>query len=82
MDHPLPDTKPGNYYVTIRRGDHQFLCLAGPFRDDHAKALSFVNKASKLAIDYDPETIWDGFGTARFPYEHDKPGFFNEALGL
>ena len=77
----MPDTKPGNYYVTIRRGD-RYQCLAGPFRDDHAMALSLVDKASKLAIDLEPGAAFDGFGTARLPYEYERPGLLNEALGL
>lgn len=76
-----PDHKPGNYYVTVRRGD-SYLCLAGPFRDDHAMALSFVDKTRNLAIDADRTTIWDGVGTARFPYEYTEPGIFNKDLGL
>lgn len=80
-DSQPPDTKPGNYYVTIRRDD-RYQCLAGPFRDDHALALSLVDKASKLAIDNDSRASFDSFGTARFPYEYDKPGIFNQDLGL
>lgn len=77
----MPDTKPGNYYVTIRRGD-RYQCLAGPFRDDHAMALSLVDKARKLATDLEPRAVFDSFGTARLPSEYEKPGLLNEALGL
>ena len=35
MTAQIPDTKPGNYYVTVRDGKrHDF--LAGPFKDGHA----------------------------------------------
>lgn len=76
-----PDHKPGNYYVTVRR-DGRYRCLAGPFRDDHATALSFVDQARNLAIAADGTTVWDGFGTARFPYDYTEPGIFNKDLGL
>src|SRR3546814_7308723 len=47
-----PDTKPGNYYVSIVRGkDHRL--LAGPFVNNHAGALAMVDAARDLAHEID-----------------------------
>jgi hypothetical protein len=56
--------------------------LAGPFRDDHAAALALVDRCRDLAVEYDPTTWFDAFGTARTPYRYDRPGAFNDKLGL
>src|SRR3546814_14060405 len=52
-----PDTKPGNYYVSIVRGkDHRL--LAGPFVNNHAGALAMVDAARDLAPEIDPRTCF------------------------
>jgi hypothetical protein len=71
------DTKPGNYYVSVRRDDGDFRCLVGPFRDDHGAALALVDKARKIAEDFDPKAIWYSYGTLRTEYDYDKPGILN-----
>ena len=77
-----PDSKPGNYYVTVRRDDGEARALAGPFRDDHKAALDMVRAASKMAGEIDPRAAFYSFGTARTAYNYDKPGILNERLGL
>src|SRR3546814_14862621 len=76
-----PDTKPGNYYVSIVRGkDHRL--LAGPFVNNHAGALAMVDAARDLANEIDPRTCFDAFGTCRADGYYDKPGILNAPLGL
>ncbi|MFQ5622434.1 MAG: hypothetical protein ACE5FS_03460 [Paracoccaceae bacterium] len=76
-----PDARPGNYYITIVRG-HDYRCLAGPFRDDHAGALALVGKARDIACALDPRAHFDAFGTARLPDGYTRPGILNPQLGL
>lgn len=78
-----PDTAPGNYYVSCRREDGKTICLAGPFRDDHAKALELRDAAAQLAINSnDPRAPWYSYGTLRTSYEFSSPGIFNVQLGI
>jgi hypothetical protein len=78
---PQPDTKPGNYYVTIHDGA-RFGLLAGPFRDDHQTAIDLVARCQDLAIQLDPWAHFHAFGTARIDYDYGKPGKLNARLGL
>ena len=75
-----PDTKPGNYYVSVRRDNGDFRCLVGPFRDDHSAALALVDPARKIAQDVDPKAAWYSFGTVRTEYSYDKPGILNDKV--
>lgn len=59
-----PDTKPGLYYVTVRKGADTRL-LRGPYLDDHAAALAAVPEATRIACDLDPRAHWYEFGTCR-----------------
>ena len=79
-----PDTKPGNYYVTVRRGTVpvDFRPLAGPFLNDHQAALDLVDEARKIACEVDPRGCWYWYGTARLPLDFTEPGILNERLGL
>lgn len=75
-----PDTKPGAYYVSVRRGATEWRPLVGPFINDHAKALSLVDAAQAKATDLDPKACWYYFGTARIDIEPGKqppPGILN-----
>lgn len=77
----IPDTKPGNYYVSALRDNGDHAPLVGPFRDDHAKALSLVSVATKAAMDSgDPRAPWYAYGTMRTGYDYDKPGILNEKV--
>jgi hypothetical protein len=78
---PQPDTKLGNYYVTIHDGA-RFGFLAGPFKDDHQTAIDLVARCQELAIQLDPWAHFSAFGTARIDYDYDKPGKLNAHLGL
>lgn len=77
-----PDTKPGNYYASVRRDDGDARCLAGPFRDDHQAALDIVARARKIAQDLDPRAAWYAYGTLRTDYSYAEPGILNDRLGL
>lgn len=74
---------PMSYYVTVRDGDnaHRVGYLAGPF-PDHATALSYVEPASKAAIDNSAWNHFHSYGTAGLPLTHRVPGIFNAKLGL
>lgn len=76
-----PDTKTGNYYVTVIRGG-RIAKLLGPFRDDHAAALMMVDAARREAERRDPRMAFDAFGTTRYPAEIDAPGALNAVFGL
>lgn len=78
---PKPDTTPGNYYVTMRRGK-QVAYLAGPFRNDHAAALAMVGRARELACSRDAWAHFHEFGTARASSAYEAPGKLNAELGL
>lgn len=77
----LPDTQPGNYYVTIQDGGRTGI-LAGPFPNDHATALGMVDRASRLACQFSPQAHFAAFGTARFPEDFTSPGVLNDHLDL
>ena len=81
-----PDTKPGDYYVTMVRDDgdrgRRVAWLAGPFRDDHAGALAMVDQARAIAEEVDPRAFWDAFGTSRVDHFRGPTGVLNARLGL
>lgn len=72
-----PDTTPGNYYVSAVNGS-KYIALVGPFKDDHAGALAFVERARTYTVAAKPESAFWGFGTCRL--ETDKPGTLNAVL--
>ena len=75
----VPDTAPGNYYVTaIYNGRHAL--LAGPFLNDHATALALVDRARVEAEKVDPRAIWYAYGTARYPEDFNEPGKLNRLI--
>lgn len=76
-----PDTAGGNYYITVRRENGDFRCLAGPYRDNHAAALAAKDKVASLAINLDPKAAFYSFGTIRTDYSYAEPGILNR-LGL
>ncbi len=75
----IPDSRPGFYYVTVRRDDGQFRPLFGPFKNDHDRALHLVSKARRLACERDPRGHWYSYGTAFVP-ESIGNGIFNGEL--
>lgn len=75
-----PDTKPGFYYVTMRRDDGATVRLAGPFENDHQAALDAVGPAKAWALDVDPRAPWYSYGTARYERDHG-PGKFDTMRG-
>ena len=77
----IPDSRPGFYYVTVRREDGQFRPLFGPFKNDHARALHLVSKARSLACDRDPRGPWYSYGTARTD-ESIGTGLFDSELAV
>lgn len=68
---PLPDTRPGNYYVSVVRGRRYCLAL-GPFRDDHARALTGVERVRRYFAEHDLDDFHDcGYGTCRIEPQGD-----------
>jgi len=67
-----PDTKQGEYYVSVVDGKRTALLL-GPFTNDHAKALSMVDAVRAKAEELDPRAIWYAFGTVRLPGDDSVP---------
>lgn len=81
-----PDTRPGNYYVSVRRdsGEPRYVLLAGPW-PTHAEALAMVDRVTAIACELDPRAHWYAFGTARLPDDDSVPiraGKLNHQLGL
>lgn len=58
-----PDTKPGSYYVSVKRDDGAFRLLLGPFIDDHKAALDMVDAVRRKAEELDARACWYAFGT-------------------
>lgn len=79
MNPQLPDTKPGNYYVSVIDGPRSALLL-GPFENDHAAALAMVDKVRAKAEEVDPRASWYAFGTCRM--DASRPGRLNAEFGL
>lgn len=83
-----PDTKPGDYYVTAfdrasNAGHGRTAFLLGPFRDDHAAALSRVAEARRYVEEHYARAVWWAFGTARLDTADGNPvGKLNETLGM
>jgi hypothetical protein len=59
-----PDSKPGNYYVSVADAGRIGLLL-GPFQNDHAGALAMVDQARVKAEQLDPRAAFYSFGTVR-----------------
>ncbi len=79
-----PDTKPGNYYVSVIDGRRKAVLL-GPFLNDHAAALNQVDAVRKKAMDLDPKAAFYSFGTCRIPDDDTVPiraGLLNQFFGL
>lgn len=72
-----PDPQPGNYYVSVRDGERSGLLL-GPFANDHATALRWIDPVRRKAETLNDRAHWYGFGTARATPPYDKPGLLNE----
>ena len=81
MTAQIPDTRPGNYYVTVRDGG-RYDFLAGPFRDDHQAALDLVDRCREITEGLDTWAYFYAFGTARIDYGYSEPGKLNRHLGL
>ncbi len=63
-----------NYYVTVIRGN-EYRLLYGPVKS-HDIALSMVKIVQRKAIEIDPKTHFDYFGTIKTT--DNKPGSLNE----
>ncbi len=68
------------FYVTMRRASRT-AWLAGPFAE-HGEALASVTAAKGAALDLDPRSHWDSFGTARLEAPTLPPGRLNQILGV
>lgn len=77
----VPDTRLGNYYVSVRDGSRTAL-LAGPFVNDHASALEMVDHARDVAADLNPRAWFYAYGTCRLPLDSSPPGRINDWLVL
>ena len=75
----LPDSAPGNYYVSAVDGPNTWLLL-GPFMNDHAGALEMVEKVRDLANNADARSCFYAFGTVRMAEDYTKPGSANKYL--
>lgn len=79
MERQQPDSRPGFYYVTVRRdtAPPEYRILRGPFINDHSAALAAVDDAMRRAIDYDPRGCWYAYGTCRSEVDLG-PGLFDK----
>lgn len=69
----IPDTQPGNYYVSMIH-DGQIVLLRGPFRNDHASALAAVNEALATLKKLGLWGAFDDIGTARMTLVFEQRG--------
>lgn len=77
-----PDTKPGDYFVSVLDGRRYALAL-GPFRNDHASALARVDEVRHYAHGHGGEWAWFwAFGTCRLDPGSGRVGKLNEELGF
>lgn len=60
-----PDSKPGAYYVSVIRSDGDYRLVLGPFVNDHAAALAWIEPVRKKAEGMDPRAVWYAFGSVR-----------------
>ena len=81
MTAQIPDTRPGNYYVTVRDGE-RYDFLAGPFTDGHQAAIDLVDRCREITEGLDPWAHFYAFGTARIDHGYSEPGKLNRHLGL
>jgi len=77
----VPDTRPGNYYVSIVRGRRYCLAL-GPYPDDHARALAGVQRVRRYFTRHDLDGFHAcGYGTCRVEGSVDAAeGKLNDVL--
>lgn len=68
----VPDTQPGDYYVTLR-DDGRTAFLLGPYRDDHEAALANVGRARAYVQAHYPRAVWWSFGTCRIDSSGSSP---------
>lgn len=83
MDTDLPDTRTGNYYVSVMDGP-RYALLLGPF-GEHATALDAVTSVREHAEKIDPKAAFYAFGTCRLPDDDSVPiraGKLNAAFDL
>ncbi len=79
-----PDTRPGCYYVSVKRDDGRYALLLGPLTT-HAEALEKVRAVREKACEVDPRGVWYAYGTARLPDDDSVPiraGKLNKEFGL
>lgn len=79
-----PDTKPGAYYVSVKRGA-DYRLLAGPFINDHSAALDRVDGVRRVAEGLDVKAVFYEFGTCRLdiePGERPPAGILNAQCGV
>lgn len=75
-----PDTKPGDYYVSVIEGGRTALAL-GPYRDDHAAALARVDEVRRYCVGYGGRVAFASFGTCRLDAADENPaGRLNDVL--
>lgn len=80
----IPDTKPGEYYVSVIDGPRRAL-LVGPFTNDHQAALDMVEQVRRKAEELDPRAAFYAFGTTRLPGGDKVPiraGALNKYFGM
>ena len=75
-----PDTRPGNYYVSVVDGPRHGRLL-GPFLT-HQEALDRVDDVRTRVTGIDRKAHFYGFGTCRVPDEIAKPGLLNTLFGM
>lgn len=90
MTAQTPDTKPGDYYVSVidqagNNGAGRYALMLGPFKNNHAEALAMVDEVRKVAEGIDPRAVWYLFGTCRLDTKPETevgnpPGKLNSYL--
>lgn len=79
MSDQQPDTKEGNYYVSVIDTGRYVLAL-GPFINNHQGALDRVDEVREYVKAHDPHGFWYCYGTSIAGT--NRPGKLNAELGI
>lgn len=78
MSEQIPDTQPGDYFVSAYEKPTTWLLL-GPFAK-HVDALARVEEVRSLACELDPCAHFRAFGTVRLEVGSGKTGSANKII--
>jgi hypothetical protein len=79
-DDITPDTRPGDYFVSVHNQGQKPRLALGPFKT-HKEAISQVEAVRQYMLEADPQGHFYGYGTARQEEGSGNNGSLNNRLG-